>query len=142
MDSLIWNSEQVLVPTVSVRYVTGPRLEGVNCCPPPPFRTSGISSLLERTLVPEKLPNPPDWISECMWKDLLTLLALPAFTAFTREFWTQAEDLKIFDSASPTMLVTGRLISMSFRDAGAQVYASGQISCHKHHAGLFVCVHV
>ena len=54
-------------------------------------------------MVPEELPNPaPDWISERMWKDLLTLPALPAFTNLAKEFQGMAEDFKkIFDSASP-----------------------------------------
>ena len=55
------------------------------------------------TAVPDQLPNPsPDWISERMWKDLLTLPALPSFANLAKEFQTHSEDFKkMFDSTSP-----------------------------------------
>lgn len=49
------------------------------------------------------LPNPaPDWISERMWRDFLTLPVLPIFTKLTEEFHLFHKEYKmVFDSADP-----------------------------------------
>ena len=55
------------------------------------------------TVVPDKLDNPaPDWISERMWLDILTLPALANFTSFAKEFSQLLEEFKtVFDSIEP-----------------------------------------
>ena len=55
------------------------------------------------TAVPDKLDNPaPDWISERMWLDILTLPALPNFTSFARDFPLMIDAFKtVFDSTEP-----------------------------------------
>ncbi len=49
------------------------------------------------------IPNPaPDWISERMWKDILTLPVLPSLSKLVDEFPKYSEEFKnIFDSAKP-----------------------------------------
>ena len=56
-------------------------------------------------MVPDKLDNPaPDWISERMWIDILTLPALSNFTPFAKEFPQLMDGFKgMFDSAEPHM---------------------------------------
>ena len=55
------------------------------------------------THIVSELPNPsPDWISERMWKDILTLPALPKFAQLAQEFEKYSEDYKkMFDSPDP-----------------------------------------
>lgn len=50
-----------------------------------------------------ELPNPaPDWISERMWRDILTLPVLPSFAKMAEEFGTYLEEYKtVFDSPDP-----------------------------------------
>lgn len=50
-----------------------------------------------------KLPNPsPDWISERMWKDILTLPILPKYSGMAEEFHKYTvEYKKVFDSTAP-----------------------------------------
>ena len=57
------------------------------------------------TVVPDKLDNPaPDWISERMWLDILTLPALPNFSSFAKEFSSLMDGFKtVFDSPEPHM---------------------------------------
>lgn len=49
------------------------------------------------------LPNPAsDWISERMWKNILTLPVLPIFTKLAQEFKAFQKEYKmVFDSADP-----------------------------------------
>lgn len=49
------------------------------------------------------LPNPsPDWISERMWNDFLTLPALPTYASLAKEFQMFSKEYKeVFDSAAP-----------------------------------------
>ena len=56
-------------------------------------------------MVPDKLDNPaPDWISERMWIDILTLPALSNFTSFAKEFPQLLDGFKrMFDSIEPHM---------------------------------------
>lgn len=60
------------------------------------------------TIVPDKLENPaPDWISERMWLDILTLPALPNYSSFAKEFSQLLDGFKaVFDSAEPHMYVS------------------------------------
>ena len=55
------------------------------------------------TTIPNNIPNPaPEWISKRVWKDILTLPALPNFTKLAEEFGDHADDFKkIFDSIEP-----------------------------------------
>ncbi len=55
------------------------------------------------TTTPKKLANPaPEWISERVWNDILTLPALPTFTKLAEEFSELTEGFKkIFDSVEP-----------------------------------------
>ena len=55
------------------------------------------------TVIPDTLDNPaPDWISERMWMDILTLPALPKYSSFAREFSELLEGFKrMFDSSEP-----------------------------------------
>ena len=55
------------------------------------------------THVPQELPNPsPDWISERMWKDILTLPTLSKFSTLAEEFPQYLDQFKtVFDSAMP-----------------------------------------
>ena len=57
------------------------------------------------TVVPDKLDNPaPDWISERMWMDILTLPALPNYSSFAKEFPQLLDGFKaVFDSPEPHM---------------------------------------
>ena len=50
-----------------------------------------------------KLPNPaPEWMSERVWNDILTLPALPTFAKLAEEFNEHTEGFKkIFDSVEP-----------------------------------------
>ena len=50
-----------------------------------------------------ELPNPaPDWISERMWKDILTLPILPKFSSLAEEFSKYTVGFKkVFDSTAP-----------------------------------------
>ena len=54
-------------------------------------------------MTPEELDNPAsDWLSERAWNEMLTLPAVPKFSAFAREFNEHAEGFKkIFDSQEP-----------------------------------------
>ena len=56
-------------------------------------------------MVPDKLDNPaPDWISERMWLDILTLPALPNYASFAKEFSQLLDGFKtMFDSIEPHM---------------------------------------
>ena len=77
--------------------------------------TNELSSLLPQdewrylisggTVVPDKLDNPaPDWISERMWMDILTLPALPNYSSFAKEFPQLLDGFKaVFDSPEPHM---------------------------------------
>lgn len=53
--------------------------------------------------MPAELPNPaPDWVSERMWKEILTVPILPNFSSLALEFQEHSEDFKkIFDSVAP-----------------------------------------
>ena len=55
------------------------------------------------TTIPNKLPNPaPEWMSERVWNDILTLPALPTFAKLAEEFNEHTEGFKkIFDSVEP-----------------------------------------
>ena len=52
---------------------------------------------------PKQLSNPaPDWISERMWMDLLTLTTLPSLASLAEEFQEHLDGFKrMFDSAEP-----------------------------------------
>ncbi len=53
--------------------------------------------------MPQQLPNPaPDWISERMWIDLLTLSTLPCLATLPEEFENHIDGFKrMFDSNEP-----------------------------------------
>ena len=55
------------------------------------------------TAIPSGLHNPaPDWISERMWKDILSLSILPKFSLLATEFSSHLEGFKrVFDSSEP-----------------------------------------
>ena len=55
------------------------------------------------TTIPKKLDNPaPEWISERVWNDILTLPALPNYVKLAEEFSEHTEGFKkIFDSVEP-----------------------------------------
>ena len=55
--------------------------------------------------MPDKLENPaPDWISDRMWLDILTLPALPNYASFAKGFPQLLDGFKkVFDSAEPHM---------------------------------------
>ena len=55
------------------------------------------------TITPLELENPAsEWLSERVWKEVLTLPVLPKFSTFAQEFSEHSEVFKkLFDSQEP-----------------------------------------
>ncbi len=65
-------------------------------------------------LRPVEVPNPaPEWITERIWLEILTLESLEPFKGFAQNFRTHIQDYKqIFDSSEPERLVVQKKINI------------------------------
>lgn len=59
------------------------------------------------SLRPIDIANPaPEWITERIWSEILTLESLEEFKGFAQNFYKNIQDFKkIFDSSEPERLV-------------------------------------